>query len=701
MNPDPIAQFCLEPEAPPAASAAEASAEASGKGKGKRRRSSRGNLPFSPEADEEEQQPAARPSVGAGAKRAHSYLTPGGGVASGGKRKRASSAGGAAAGAGGLTAAEVDRYTHSALKAKGWAVNASEAGSSSGADAGSVAYELWHTEAETLLERRGPFATEAEALADARGDATAGAGAGAGKDQGAPAPLVTLEEVVAHAEGCPYRPIIAEMEAARGRLSEGACAGGAGYVPGVRQAESARMLAFYQHHLLRGANAGAGGGGGWLRVAGLPGTGKTIAVQHSEERLRAALAGKGVTGCPTFVHVNAAARAGGLEMLRKICGELGLAGADRGDAETLWTKLEERLVSKPRGGRPSTAASAASSSSGSFMTTVLSPIKAMSSYIAGSSKAGNGSPELSVAPAKASEVAGRAVVLVLDEIDQFLAGRKANAEWLQRLVEGVLLDRGSRLLLVTIANTVEEQSTLGALWAKATSARASDENAGPSDPGKEPVIFSAFSSEELKALLAGAVGDAVHERGLDLILKRVETSRGDARLAMDVCRRALEAHARKLEGKARAWSLADEPQPAPGPDDRQVTIPEANVASRELDLDVAKAVEGMPQMAKLLLVVLLRLAGEGGAGGKAKVADLQAEFTLQARNTVGAGQLSASGGFDTAVDWLDQNGLIERSRGRGAAQRTVAPKVDWATVVPKFNAQDKRLFGALLPQQGK
>lgn len=681
----------------------EASAEAGkGKGKGKRRRSSRGNLPFSPEADEEEEQPAARSSVGAGAKRSHSYLTPGGSVAVGGKRKRGSSVGAAAAGPGELTAAEVDRYTHSALKAKGWSVRAQEAGSSSdGAGAGSKAYELWHMAGEALLERRGPYATEAEALADAREGA-----AGPGKGQ-VLQPLVTLEEVAAHAEGCPYRPIIAEMEAARGRLSEGACAGGAGYVPGVREAESARMLAFYQHHLLRGANAGTGGGGGWLRVAGLPGTGKTIAVQHSEERLRAALAGKGVTGCPTFVHVNAAARAGGLEMLRKICGELGLVGADRGDAETLWAKLDERLVSKARGGRPSTAASAASSST--FMATIMSPVKVACSFISGGGGKGSSSPELSVAPAKASEVAGRAVVLVLDEIDQFLAGRKANAEWLQRLVEGVLLDRGSRLLLLTIANTVEEQSTLGALWAKATSGRASDENAAPyaasaaaaAAPGMEPVIFSAFSSEELKALLAGAVGDTMHERGLDLVLKRVETSRGDARLAMDVCRRALEAHARKLEGKARAWSLADDPQPVPGAEDRQVTIPEANAASRELDLDVSKAVESMPQMAKLLLVVLLRLAGEGGAGGKVKLADLQAEYTAQARNTVGAGQLSASAGFDTNVDWLDQSGLIERSRGRGMAVGTVAPKVDWAAVVPNFNAQDKRLFAALLPQQGK
>ncbi len=719
--PDPISQFCLldgatgaaaeastaAPAAAAAGAAAGAAAAEGGNGKGKRRRSSRGNLPFSPEADEDE--PAAQPSV-AGTKRPNSFLTPGGTLvgagATSGKRKRSSVGGAAAvAGAGGLTAAEVDRYTHSALKGKGWKVHVHEVsgrGGGGGAGNSSVEYELRRWEEVMVVERRGPFATEAEALADARGD-------GPGKAQDAA--LVTLEEVTAHADACPYRPIIAEMEAARGRLSEGACAGGASYVPGVREAEAGRMLAFYQHHLLRGANAGTGGGGGWLRVAGLPGTGKTIAVQHSEERLRAALARKGITACPTFVHVNAAARSGPLEMLRKVCGDLGVAGADRADAETLWAQLEERLVGKPRGGRPSTASSAASSStSTSFMASLMSPVKAINSFMTGvaasSSAKGSASPELIVAPAKASEVAGRAVVLVLDEMDQFLAGRKPNAEWLQRLVEGVLLDRGSRLLLVTIANTVEEQSTLGALWAKATAARGGDENASPrasqsADPGRAPVIFSAFSSDELKALLAGAVGGVMHERGLDLIVKRVETSRGDARLAMDVCRRALEARVRALEGKARAWCLADDPQPVVKPEERQVSIPEANAVSRELDLDVAKAVESMPQMAKLLLLVLLRLAGEAGAGGKVKPADLQAEYTAQARATVGAMQLSASGCFETNLDWLDQNGLIERAKGRGAAGRAVAPKVDWATVLPKLKEHDKRLFSAILPAQGK
>jgi len=403
---------------------------------------------------------------------------------------------------------------------------------------------------------------------------------------------------------------------------------------------------------------------------------------------------------------------------------------------------------------------------GSFSNVLGSPIiKSVTSWFSGGGKKTaeeeekeedeEGESDRLKLPEKVNEQVGRLVVLVLDELDQFISTNKETSGCVARLIEKVVMDAGSRVLLVTVSNTIDDHTALGALWSKARAAAgkvggrkqgAGERKAGrrrrqPSrleeeeeeeeekggvqeeeeeeeeerdGGGEEPIIFRPFNDAELVMILKACVGETFQLPALAIIAKRVTSSRGDARVAVDTCRRALEKHLRILEEKARGWCPPLSPEEGgkeggvvvvPTAGERQVTVPEANVASKEMDLDVGKDIGKLPQRARFLLLVLLHMTtaethGQGGKeGGQVKQADLQNEYTHQAKAILGANQLGASSNFENDLEWIDENGLVERGRGggRGGLKNTVSPKVDWAMVLPKLTAQDKTLFKALLP----
>lgn len=624
-----------------------------------------------------------------------------------------------------LTPMEVDRYTYSVLKAKRWTLALRPPAPSSSNDA---MYELIPPQEEGLPTR--PFNSEKDALLWAR-------------DEGG---LVSSQELQTHAEACPYQPIIAEMEVARSRL--GQAGSGDCHVSAVREVESRRLLDFYMAYLLEPTGA-------WLRVGGLPGTGKTLAVQHSEALLAHALASRGINARPTFVRLNCAAYSAPKSFLEALAAQLHLTGGTGSFAsassrrmslgavreplteDALWAKLEERLrwVKRPdMNGR----------GSGGTLSDVLSSplIKSMTSWFRGGGsgaatkaavettrkvseeqEAASGDRRLDSSVVKANELVGRTVVLVLDELDQFIATNRETIGCVARLISNVIMVAGSRALLVTVSNTIDDHTALGALWSKAktTAGRSPacwkdyaghDEDralaAGVGEEKLEPIIFRPFQDAELVQILKVCVGDTFQAPALAMIAKRVTSSRGDARVAVDTCRRALERHVRTLDAKAKAWCPASlmEGEKDNGDksmevrdSERQVTAVEANAASKEMDVDVGKDIGKLPQHARFLLLVLLHMTttrGGGKGGNQVKLADLQNEYTQQAKAILGASQLGASSNFEDNLEWIDENGLVEK--GKGGKAKVVSPKVDWATVLPKLTVQDKTHFKALLPK---
>ena len=569
-----------------------------------------------------------------------------------------------------LTPAEIDRYTVSVLKAKNWTLAAVAATAASSSSAAVVGYEL-STQDDPNSKRA--FATERDALQWARGEGG----------------LVEAEELMEHAERCPYQPLITAMEAARTKL--GQAGSGECYVELVRQAEGQRLVDFYNTHILRPKGA-------WVRVSGLPGTGKTLAVQHSEALLRETLTAKGVEAAPTFVRLNCAAYTTPRSLLEALVGQLQLGGTTRRQSveyeteEGLWSKLEERLRSRrvATGSSSSSSSSLSSSGSGSFSDVLRSPmLHSLTNFFRRSGGAAEAEEE-ELPLDKAREQVGKMVVLVLDELDQFIATNKETSACVLRLINSLVMEAGSRVLLVTVSNTIDDKTALGALWAKARGEK------GAQAEGHEPIIFKPFTDTQLIQILKACVGETFHDAALSMIAKRVTASRGDARVAVENCRRALEKHLHTLQGKARGWCLTDDPQPEPTPADKQVTVQEANAVSQEKNPD-GGGIDTLPQHAKLLLVVLLHSL-EGGRQGKIKHADLQTEYTQQAKAVLGANQLGASGNFESNLEWLHENGQVEIQKGRGKQQVQIGPTVDWATVLPKLSATDKTLFKTLLPK---
>jgi Cdc6-like AAA superfamily ATPase len=587
-------------------------------------------------------------------------------------------------------------------------------------------YELIPPQEEGLPTR--PFNSEKDALLWAR-------------DEGG---LVSSQELQTHAEACPYQPIIAEMEVARSRL--GQAGSGDCHVSAVREVESRRLLDFYMAYLLDPTGA-------WLRVGGLPGTGKTLAVQHSEALLAHALASRGVSARPTFVRLNCAAYSAPKSFLEALAAQLHLTGGTGSFAsassrrmslgavreplteDALWAKLEERLRSVKRpdmNGR----------GTGGTLSDVLSSplIKSMTSWFRGGGagaatkaaeettrevseeqEAAGGDRRLDSSVVKANELVGRTVVLVLDELDQFIATNRETIGCVARLISNVIMVAGSRALLVTVSNTIDDHTALGALWSKVKTGRSPacwidyaghDEDralaAGIGEDKLEPIIFRPFQDAELVQILKVCVGDTFQAPALAMIAKRVTSSRGDARVAVDTCRRALERHVRTLDEKAKTWCPASlmEGEKDNGDksvevrdSERQVTAAEANAASKEMDVDVGKDIGKLPQHARFLLLVLLHMTttrGGGKGGNQVKLADLQNEYTQQAKAILGASQLGASSNFEDNLEWIDENGLVEK--GKGGKAKVVSPRVDWATVLPKLTVQDKTHFKALLPK---
>lgn len=182
----------------------------------------------------------------------------------------------------------------------------------------------------------------------------------------------------------------------------------------------------------------------------------------------------------------------------------------------------------------------------------------------------------SVRKAFTQEKRKQVVILLIDEVDALLT--KAQSVLYQ--IFDWVSHPSSRLAVVAIANTMDLPERLLPRVA--------------SRIGVQRVSFNAYSRDQLKAILvnrlrAGNALEAFQDKALTICAARVAADGGDARKALQVCRRALEA------------SLASQRDAGP------VTFDEMTAAQADLlQLNpAAMAIQGLPLKAQRLLLALV------------------------------------------------------------------------------------------------
>ncbi|NXJ08069.1 CDC6 protein, partial [Odontophorus gujanensis] len=160
--------------------------------------------------------------------------------------------------------------------------------------------------------------------------------------------------------------------------------------------------------------------------------------------------------------------------------------------------------------------------------------------------AGVGGRELTRRLERALTAKGPMLLLVLDELDQL--GSRAQ-DVLYTIFEWPRLP-GSRLVLIGLANALDlTERVLARLHT-------------PPLPGPRLLRFAPYSRQELAAILHGRLqqlrgGPVLEPNALQFCARKVSAVSGDARKALDVCRRAVEL----VELDVRSQTLL---QPPPG-----------------------------------------------------------------------------------------------------------------------------------------
>lgn len=365
-----------------------------------------------------------------------------------------------------LTAAELDHYTRSVLKRKGVELRSTTQASSGRRTTIAPKYqlELINLEGRSSTPafskadlRKISFNTEDEALKFVRGEGR----------------MVSHEDLVEHAQKDPYKPLIDAMKVAVDRLG----IGGAGetFAANVRAKEAKILVDFYEECLLKPQ-------GGWIRVGGLPGTGKTLTVEHTERLLSSSLASKGLEARPAFVQINCQTRIQPVAFLQNIVDQLGLSAGQTSalSQSELLHELKSRLA--PGDGKRTRASS---SSCGA----------------AAASSSGEDQGILQWSKEKANDSIGKSVILVLDEADKMVEAQ----ETLQLLTDIVALamEPRSRLALMTVANTIDDQSLSTSIYTRVT-------ETVNCIPPRDPLIFGTFNKDQLLQILNLAVGNTFH-----------------------------------------------------------------------------------------------------------------------------------------------------------------------------------------------
>uniref|UniRef100_A0A8C3KDW5 Cell division control protein 6 homolog n=1 Tax=Calidris pygmaea TaxID=425635 RepID=A0A8C3KDW5_9CHAR len=282
---------------------------------------------------------------------------------------------------------------------------------------------------------------------------------------------------------------------------------------------------------------------------------------------------------------------------------------------------------------------------------------------------------------------GPIVLLVLDELDQL---ESKGQDVLYTLFEWPLLP-GSRLVLVGLANALDLTDR--------SLARLGAHPAG----GPRLLHFPPYTREQLSAILQERLGQVAGDTVLDaaalqFCARKVSAVSGDARKALDVCRRAVEV----VELEVRSQTLL---KPLPGGDSPASPVPKR---------------VGLPHVSRVLSEVFGDRLVAGGRGPRGDTFPLQQKVLLcslllllrrlRAREvTLGKlhdaysqvcrrRQLPAVDQAEclSLVTLLESRGVLELKKAKEARLAKVSLKLEEAAV--EHALQDAVLVGSILTQ---
>ncbi|XP_076212829.1 cell division control protein 6 homolog [Aptenodytes patagonicus] len=281
---------------------------------------------------------------------------------------------------------------------------------------------------------------------------------------------------------------------------------------------------------------------------------------------------------------------------------------------------------------------------------------------------------------------GPMVLLVLDELDQL---ESKGQDVLYTLFEWPRLP-GSRLVLVGLANALDlTDRSLARLGAR-------------TDGSPRLLHFPPYTREQLTAILQERLGQVAGDPVLDdaalqFCARKVSAVSGDARKALDVCRRAVEV----VELEVRSQTLL---KPLPGGDSPASPIPKrvgllhvSRVISEVFGDRLAASGQGtrdtFPLQQKVLLCSLLLLAQRLRAR-EVTLGKLHDAYSQVCRQQ----QLPAVNQAEclSLVTLLESRGILELKRAKEARLAKVSLKMEEAAV--EHALQDAVLVGSILAQ---
>ncbi|XP_072343474.1 cell division control protein 6 homolog isoform X1 [Scyliorhinus torazame] len=279
---------------------------------------------------------------------------------------------------------------------------------------------------------------------------------------------------------------------------------------------------------------------------------------------------------------------------------------------------------------------------------------------------------------------GPMVLLILDEMDQL--DSKAQ-DILYRLFEWPWLTN-SRLVLIGIANALDlTDRILPRLQAR---------------PKCKPELlnFAPYSREQIVAIVQDRLNQVSGENVFDSVAvqfcaRKVSSVSGDARKALDMCRRAVEIVESNVRNQTTTKPVLEPDSPAPSPGLKKVGLLHVSQVVSEVDGDRMKSSSGsdecFPLQQKLLVCSLLLLTRQS----KVK------EFTLGKLHDTYSKvcRQHQMSGVDQSecvslCSLLESRGIVSLKRSKEARLTKVALKIEEKDV--EYALHDKVLMGNIL-----
>jgi len=185
------------------------------------------------------------------------------------------------------------------------------------------------------------------------------------------------------------------------------------------------------------------------------------------------------------------------------------------------------------------------------------------------------------------------------------------------------------------------------------------------------VVFQKYSRDDLTSILLQRVGDIIEEKGIKLCAMRTANVEGDARVALGICKQAVEKAKAEIETKSE-----EECASLLGNDQVLVTTKHILAASSRKDGSVASCIQACTTYAQIILCVALSpLVPEGEP--------LSKEILYRAFKNAGVMSNIGDEEFNDAFEILVENGLLA---AKGTSNNRIltlnASKEDLKTALP-------------------